>query len=343
MSSSLRAYKQDRISYPVSSTAVENESLKLMQAPPQERLTAWLSEIYGKPVEVVERQLLRHRDLSYVERIRLADAIPASLIFKVVLPPWDIEQDLHERILIPEVSSSARLYLSGFYKGSTALFMEDLGTGALAEQQSEEVASRLGAELAKLHRAFTYRIAEVQDQGILRRLPPQTYCSIAEELTANISEAAICSKSELAAVNKLAAVIADALADEPISLVHGDLYAENILINSGKIYIIDWSWFTTIGAPIMDLATLTMNHPKNSGFQSRRDDVIEAYCSEYSRPLVEVQTRLPYAEALSRLLLLQWLIERRGRGIMGTTIGPVDTVIPVVVRELGAKLTELPA
>lgn len=323
---------------------MENESLKLLQAPPQERLTAWLSEIYGKPVAVVERQLLRHRDLSYVERIKLADAIPASLIYKVVLPPWDIEQDLHERILIPEVSSSARLYLSGFYKGSTALFLEDLGTGALADEQSDEVAARLGADLAKLHRAFTYRIAEVQDQGILRRLLPRTYGSIAEELTTHICEAALlCSKSELAAVNKLAGVIADALADEPISIVHGDLYAENVLINSGKVFIIDWSWFTTIGAPIMDLATLTMNHPKNSGFQSRRDEVIEAYCSEYSRPLAEVKARLPYAEALSRLLLLQWLIERRGRGIMGTTIGPVDTVIPVVVRELGTKLMELKA
>ncbi|MBY0550297.1 MAG: phosphotransferase [Candidatus Obscuribacterales bacterium] len=322
---------------------MENESLKLLQAPPQERLTAWLSEIYGKPVEVVERQLLRHRDLSYVERIRLADAIPESLIYKVVLPPWDIEQDLHERILIPEVSSSARLYLSGFYKGSTALFLEDLGTGALMDEQSSEAAVRLGADLAKLHRAFTYRIAEIQDQGILRRLPPQLYVSVARELTAHIRQAALCTAPELAAVTELASVIADALADEPISLVHGDLYAENVLINCGKVFIIDWSWFTIIGAPIMDLATLTMNHPKNGCFQNRRDEVIEAYCGEYSRPLAQVHERLPYAEALSRLLLLQWLIERRSRGIMGTTIGPVDTVIPVVVRELGSKLSLLSA
>ena len=320
---------------------MENESLKLLQAPPPERLTSWLAEIYGKPVEIVGRDLLRHRDLSYVERIKLADAIPASLIYKVVLPPWDIEQDLHERILIPEVSSSARLYLSGFYKGSTVLFLEDFGTGSLLEQQSADVAAQLGAELAKLHRAFTYRIAEVQDQGILRRLTPDSYSSIAEELTAHIDDASLCSPSELEAVDELAALICQALADEPLSLVHGDLYAENVLINHGKVFIIDWSWFTTIGAPILDLATITMNHPKNGGFQNNRQELIESYCSEYSRSLAEVRARLPYAEALSRFLLLQWLVERRSRGIMGTTVGPVDTVIPTVVRELATLLSEL--
>lgn len=320
---------------------MENESLKLLEAPPQERLHAWLAEIYGKPVRITERQVLRHRDLSFVERLIIADAIPESVIYKVVLPPWDIEQDLHERILIPEVSNSARLYLSGFYKGSTALFLEDLGTISLLDHQTGDIPSRLGTELAKLHRAFTYRIAEVRDQAILRSLEPSDYETVADDLIERMLPAQVCTSSDWEAVRRLATTLRQALGDEPISLVHGDLYAENILLNHGRFFIIDWSWFTTIGASIMDLATLTMKHHKNSGLEERRLEIIEAYCSEYSRDLKDVLGKLPFAEALSRLLFLQWLIERRSRGITGTTIGHVDSVIPNVVNELKNLLAEL--
>lgn len=316
---------------------VENESLQLLQKPPEERLTSWLREIYGKPVEVVERQVLRHRDLSYVERLKLADAIPESLIYKVVLPPWDIEQDLHERILIPEVSGSARLYLSGTYRGTTALFLEDLGTVSLTDYQEGDIAQRLGTELAKLHRAFTYRIDEVQEQGILRTLYPQNYPALALEMSEKLEQWNLCTKAQSQATQDLATMISAKLADEPISLVHGDLYAENLLFNHNKLYIIDWSWFTMIGAPIMDLATVTMSHPKNYNFERKRDEVIESYCSEYSRPANTLHGLLPFAEALSRLLFLHWLVERRSRGITGTTIGHVDGVIPRIVSELIEK------
>ncbi len=320
---------------------VENESLQLIQAPPPDRLESWLREIYGKPVEVRERQLLRHRDLSFVERLILIDAMPESLIYKVVLPPWDIEQDLHERILIPEVSSSARLYLSGTYRGTVALFLEDLGTVSLLDHQEGDIAFLLGTELAKLHRAFTYRIAEVREQGILRTLHPLQYPELVATMTDCLKQWSLASDAEVAGLTRFASVLSQSLANEPISLVHGDLYAENLLFNKGKIYIIDWSWFTTIGAPIMDLATITMPHPKNNGFDRKRAEVVEAYCSEYSRPIGEVLELLPFAEALSRLLFLHWLIERRNRGILGTTVGHVDGVIPKIVAELLARLATL--
>ena len=320
---------------------MENESLKLLEPPPPERLSGWLREIYGKQVIVRQRQLLRHRDLSLVERLSLDDAMPASLIYKVVLPPWDIEQDLHERILIPEVSSSARLYLSGTYQRTTALFLEDLGPVSLLDRQDDNIACQLGTELAKLHRAFTYRISEVRDQTILRTLTPSKYEEITAQMCSYLGAENLANTADLQLLNQLGALLGAVLASEPVSLVHGDLYAENILLNSGKLFIIDWSWFTTIGAPIMDLATVTMAHPKNGGFETKRAEVIEAYCTEYSRPSDEVYARLPFAEALSRLLFLQWLLERRQRGIMGTTVGPVDGVIAKIVAELLATLKNL--
>lgn len=113
----------------------EDGSLDLLTPVGEERLTSWLQEFYGKAVTVKSRELLRHRDLSYVERIELEDALPQSLIYKLVLPPWDVEQDLHERILIPSISNSPQLFMAAHQGQVTAMFMEDLGREAPRPQR----------------------------------------------------------------------------------------------------------------------------------------------------------------------------------------------------------------
>lgn len=318
------------------SQTVENETLSLLTPPPQERLDSWLKEIYGKPITIEKRHLLRHRDLSYVERLWLKDAMPQTLIYKVVLPPWDVEQDLHEHILIPSVSNSARLYLSGTYQGTTALFMEDLGEKALLDSLDShpELPTRLGTELAKLHRAFTYRIAEVKDTGVLRSLLPADFQTLSNEITDELHNWTLINEAENKLLREAGKVLSEKFADEPVSLVHGDLYAENILFDGEHLFIIDWSWFTKISSPILDLATLSMEHFKNGKLADHREEIIEAYCLEYSRNQQEIYDKLPYAELLGRLLFLEWLVERRRRGIMGTTVGPVEILIASLVKEL---------
>lgn len=321
---------------------MENETLNLITPPPQERLTAWLTEIYGKPVTITSRQLLRHRDLSYVERLRVHDAMPESLIYKVVLPPWDVEQDLHEHILIPSISNSARVYLSGTHLDTTAMFMEDLGErGLLDSLGDDDLANKVGTEIAKLHRAFTYRIAEVQSTNVLRSLLPAEFSVCARELADELESAEVLSADQANVVRRVGQLASEKLADEPISLVHGDMYAENILYDGQHLFIIDWSWFTMISTPIIDLATLTMKHFKNGSLADKRIEVLEAYCSEYSRNFDDTVAKLPYAEALSRLLFLRWLVERRRRGITGTTVGPVEILMGTVVSELAIYLKQL--
>jgi len=312
----------------------EDESLTLLTPAPEEKLNAWLVEFYGKPIQISSRQLLRHRDLSYVERLNIDDALPSSLIYKQVLPPWDVEQDLHEKILIPSISNSAQLYLSATHGPLTALFMEDLGTGFLETMATAELAGRVGEELAKLHRAYSYRTAELIHTNVLRTLFPVDY----EQFTGNIvdllQEWQIVSQADLRFLEQLASLLALNLADETTSLVHGDLYAENIIVRNGRLFIIDWSWFTLLGVPLMDLATLTMTHHKNGKFANFKEQLIDSYCYESGRDADQVRALLPYAETLSRLLFLQWLVERRRRGILGTTVGPVDALIPKIVQEL---------
>ncbi|MBK7750609.1 MAG: phosphotransferase [Candidatus Obscuribacter sp.] len=80
----------------------------------------------------------------------------------------------------------------------------------------------------------------------------------------------------------LADVIAGPLAGESISLTHGDLYAENIILRADKLFIIDWSWFAMLGVPLVDIATITMQHHKNGVFDYRQD-LPETYCFESGR------------------------------------------------------------
>jgi thiamine kinase-like enzyme len=324
---------------------MENKSLVLLDIPPEARLMSWLEEFYGKPVQITARQVLRHRDLSFVERICIKDALPATLIYKVVLPPWDVEKDLHEKVLIPSISNSARLYLSAHHGQMTALFMEDLGEKSLLDKvdldADIETVSNVGKELAKLHRAYSYRIDELATVKVLPSFLPIDYLEKTKLLADELEGWQLASKEDNKQLQTLATHIANELKTEPISLVHGDMYAENIIINNDKMFIIDWSWFTMIGVPTMDLATLLMESSKNGNFTKWKQKVIEAYCFEAGRDQNQVMDVLPAAECLARLLFLYWLVERRRRKIMGTTIGPVDNVIKSTICELRTRISSM--
>ncbi len=317
---------------------MENESLKLITPPGEERLLSWLGEFYGKPVAIARRELLRHRDLSFVERLWISDSLPDTLIYKVVLPPWDIEQDLHERVLIPSICNSAQLYMTAHLGPLTAMFMEDLGSHSLKEEGTSEIASKFGKELAKMHRAYSYRTDELLQMGVLPTLFPIDYEEFSERLAGRLKEWGLIPQPQIDELILLAGLLASRLAGEPISLVHGDLYAENLILRNDRLFLIDWSWFTLLGVPLMDLATVTMEHIKNGIFTECADDILDAYCFESGRQLDEVKMLLAPARVLSRLLFLHWLVERRSRGIMGTTVGPVDELIPKVVTELSSSI-----
>ncbi len=314
---------------------MEDKSLNLITPVPDSQLLSWLSEFYGKPVTIAKRQLLRHRDLSLVERLEIADSLPSTLIYKLVLPPWDIEQELHERILIPSITNSSQLYMTAHVGNLTAMFLEDLGEETLiGKGGTTELAERIGSDLAKIHRAYSYRIDELMGFNILPTLFPLDYVSFVSRLAQQLRQWKLIEPEQEKIFQELSFVLADKLKGEPISLVHGDLYAENLIIRHNKLFIIDWSWFTFLGVPTMDLATLTMPHVKNGSFLAFADVVLDSYSQESGRARADIEDALPACHALSRILFLFWLKKRRSMGIVGTTVGHVDELIPKVVDEI---------
>jgi Ser/Thr protein kinase RdoA (MazF antagonist) len=216
----------------------------------------------------------------------------------------------------------------------TALFLEDLGSASLATTGNAEIAASVGKELAKMHRAYSYRTDELMQTNVLRTVLPLDYSAFTSVLITQLAEWKMIAPEESQNLLTLAHALASKLAGEPISLVHGDLFAENIIQRGERLFIIDWSWFTAIGVPLMDLATLTLEHPKNTGFTQWKQEVIEAYCFESARETEDVRQLLPFAERLSKLFLLDWLVERRKIGKVNPSLIPVDDVIPSVVQNL---------
>ena len=235
---------------------------------------------------------------------------------------------------LPSVTNSPQLYLTAHYGQLTVLFLEDLGSDSLLQLGNVELAGRLGESLARMHRAYIYRVDDLMQTGILRTLTPIDYVDFTKTLGQYLSSWHLISAKEKDNLLQVGQLLATSLASEPISLVHGDFFAENIIIHNSRLFIIDWSWFTFIGVPLLDLGTITMSHKKNGHFVQFKKELIEAYCFESARDVSDVMKLLPHTQSLNRLLLLHWLVERKSNGIEGTTVGPVDNLIPQVVQEI---------
>lgn len=323
---------------PESSNPDLNPTIKLLEPVPEKLLFNWLNEFYGKDVTVEERTVLRHRDFSYVERIRLSEALPDSLIYKLVIPPWDIEQDLHERVLVPSLTNSAQLYMSAHHGSTTAMFMEDLGTVYMNESADKDSCLKFAKHLARMHRAYSYRLEEVIDAGILRHLSSDNLPGFGKELITSLVQMESISNTRAKQLQVFFDSACDQLKEEPLSLVHGDLYAENIVIRPQRQHLIDWSWFTSIATPLIDLATITSDHPKNGKLSRFKDEFLEAYCFESGRSPKDLSELKQYAHALERFLFLSWLAERKSRGILGTTVGHVDDLVTTVADQIESLL-----
>jgi thiamine kinase-like enzyme len=172
---------------------------------------------------------------------------------------------------------------------------------------------------------------------VLQTIAPNDYVEFTAQICSALSGWGLLEKDQVGQLNSLANSLTQRLAQESISLVHGDFYAENLILRGEEIHIIDWSWFAILGVPLMDLATVTMDHFKNGELYQYRQQIIEAYCFESGRSQKEIEKLLPATETLSRLLFLHWLVVRRQLGIMGTTVGHVDNLIAEVLGELQAR------
>ncbi len=90
------------------------------------------------------------------------------------------------------------------------------------------------------------------------------------------------------------------LASLPPTLVHGDLYASNVLVGDERVCALDWE-LAGVGPGVLDLAALTLGLP-----EADAADLVEAYRRALDRPPARERLRADL-DAARLHLAIQWL------------------------------------
>src|SRR5262249_46231195 len=130
------------------------------------------------------------------------------------------------------------------------------------------------------HRAYQYRTDEIIQMNVLRELTPIDFEEFTLQLIERLTEWKDIDEERAQVISQTGRSLAHRMAGEPITLIHGDLYAENIIMRGNKLFLIDWSWFTMVSVPTVDLASIISKHAKNGILREFSDEVLEAYCFE---------------------------------------------------------------
>jgi aminoglycoside/choline kinase family phosphotransferase len=274
---------------------------------------------FGRAVRIagLERQS-QAASTHAIERqwVTLASGERLPVVFKRLQPGDDLygnerEVLIYQRLLDGERFGAPALYASVNDEAERRywLFLEDVGSSALDEGDVEEWLSA-ARWLAGMHGAYHGREDDLQELGCLMEHGPAFYHLLAQAARRNL---------ELAGANE-ALVRFDALmgsydslvsylVNQPRTLVHGDVFAQNLIIQAGeRIRAIDWE-SAAIGLGAWDLAKLI------DGWGSMKAPFLTAYAAEFERhagvPLDHEGFRrlLEHCEILNALWHLRWSVE----------------------------------
>jgi hypothetical protein len=286
---------------------------------PREVLQQGLSAHFGRPVRIAGLKRRSQATSSHaIERlwVTLASGERLPVVFKRLQPGDELygnerEVLIYRRLLDGERFGAPALYASVYEKGERRywLFLEDVGSSTLDEGDVEEwlAAARW---LAGMHGSYHGREDDLRALGCLMEHGPAFYHLVAQTARRNL---------ELAGATK-ALVRFDAmmgcydslvshLVSQPRTLVHGDIFAQNLIIQAGgRIRAIDWE-SAAIGLGAWDLAKLI------DGWGSMKATFLAAYLAEFERHVARPPDRegfqrlFEHCEILNTLWHLRWSVE----------------------------------
>jgi hypothetical protein len=244
-----------------------------------------LSAYFGRPVRIVsiEASPLDQRSTHSIERLILTFASGEwlSAVFKRLQPVAGQKGHRREVLIYRRLLTGQRFDAPGLYasayderRGRYWMLLEDLGDDMLNHGDLDDWSAAV-RWLAKLHGTYFGREDDLRALECLHEHDAEYYRAIAREARENLESAGASS-----AVDRLdrfsdrfEAAIAF-LVDQPRTLVHGDLFSRNFLIQPGnRVRPIDWE-SAAIGLPIWDLTRLL------SGWERHRPSLFTAYMNE---------------------------------------------------------------
>jgi hypothetical protein len=286
---------------------------------PGEVLEQGLSAYFGRPVHIAG---LRRRPLTTsshpIDRLRvtLASGECLRVIFKRLCPGEqlygnDREVLIYRRLLDGERFGAPALYASVYDEGQRCywLFLQDLGSTTLEEGDDEEWLAAV-RWLARMHGTYHAQEDDLRELGCLMEHGPAYYHLVAQTARRNLelagaTEALVRFDALMGRHDSLVSY----LVSEPRTLVHGDIFADNLITQpGGRIRAIDWE-SAAVGLGAWELVRLL------DGWGAMKATFLAAYLAEFerhvTRPLDQegFQRLFEHCEILNTLWHLRWSVE----------------------------------
>jgi aminoglycoside/choline kinase family phosphotransferase len=246
-----------------------------------------LSAHFGRPVRIAG---LKRRPLPTsshrIDRLRvtLASGERLRVIFKRLSPGEELygnerEALIYRRLLDGERFGAPALYASVYdeAEGRYWLFLEDLGPSTLDEGDVEDWFAAV-RWLARMHGTYHGREADLWALACLMEHGPAYYHLLAQSARRNLDLAGAGEALGRfdALMGRYDSLVAY-LVGRRRTLVHGDVFAQNLVLQPGaRIRAIDWE-SAAIGLGAWDLARLL------EGWGSMKAAFLSAYLAEFER------------------------------------------------------------
>ncbi|HLJ57983.1 MAG TPA: phosphotransferase [Chthonomonadaceae bacterium] len=272
---------------------LETANLLAAAMTPENVLAKELASALGRPAAVKSVQRRRMDASTHgIERwqVTLDDGEPVRLLFKDLQPDIAREPDvlpernprealIYQRLLAGRRFGAPAVYASVYDEARQRywLFLEDLGADTLEHGSMEAwlAAARLLAEVAGV---YANRDAELRELRCLGEHDADFYRR--HVATARLALSCAGREALLARFDALAqpfAGIANWLVRQPRTLVHGDVFPSNVILQAGpRVRLIDWEW-AAIGTAGWDIARLLC------GWETHRSRLLAAYSDQFER------------------------------------------------------------
>ena len=277
-----------------------------------------LCEHYGRTVKIVDVRVRPFATSTHaIERlrVRLNSGERLSVIWKRLQPGEQLYGNEREVLVYRALLKGARFGAPALYAsiydadaGTYALFLEDLGKTTLEKRglRSWTAAVRW---LAEVHATHHGRADGLRKLGCLMEHDAGYYAMLKDNVRSNLELAG--AGPALTRFDELMQpydALVGYLTRQPRTLVHGDLYRDNIIIQPGlRVRVVDWE-SAAIGLGAWELARLL------DGWDSRGKILRSAYLAECARRVagfdpLEFQRVFARCEILNILWSLRQSVE----------------------------------
>jgi hypothetical protein len=278
-----------------------------------EGLSDWLCRpvrvvaMVGRPLETSSHPISRLR-------VTLSSGEQLSVIYKRPRPGHALYGNEREVLVYRRLLSGRRFGAPALYgsayepgRGRYWLFLEDVGETTL-EQEGEDAWLAAARWLAGLHGAYLGRAAELRALGCLGEHDADYYRLIARTAREHLVGAG--AASALGRFDRLTAdfdSVADYLAAQPRTLVHGDVFAGNLVVQPGpRVRALDWE-SAAVGLAAWDLTRLLDGWPEEAPF-------LDAYLAELARHTAAAPDEHAFRRTLAHCRFLSGLWHLRWSG-----------------------------